>query len=569
MRFGKLILFSIVAWALGGCAASPRPPLHEIKVTIQPHANGQMWLVRYDVDEPVEGLLFQRQRNQFRSRTWTGMNGGAMVASQRGVEVIAGREPLRTFEFLVRPYFGETQKDYEFFVRYSDGGTIVYTGHLSAIPVNCAGDCRVNSPEGIGTYKITYEFIPRAGEHVLIDGAPSTGPLHWDEEGLGRFVYFGRQLPVTRAGYSYLGDSNSPDWVVAEIDRLTLPLMQYYGNRTGYQLGRLPLIFLSFDPYSGWGARGGVLPGQVQLSIGGSEWRSKSNEHTDRFRRLLAHELAHLWNGDLFQNAGEDGQSWMHEGGAEAFALRALRDGGHMTESRYRSLHTEAINECTSGLSGSALVESDAFRRFQNYYTCGTAINLLAERMTAGRQSSLFSLWGEIFRRTAGSNRYSSHVFFRAVQDNAPSPAAAAQLRALVHERLPRPDRYLYDLLREHGVEVENQFENAPLWFVRSANRRLVSELVRQNCGGNIEDSGEALAVSAPGECPYLRSGDRVVRVEYGIAFDDPNLYETYQKSCVERGHVTVHIEGRGPVALPCPGPVERPVYAVWSNASE
>ncbi|HEX4925991.1 MAG TPA: hypothetical protein VFV50_18000 [Bdellovibrionales bacterium] len=537
-------------------------------MTVQPHSNGEMWLVRYDIDEPVEGLLFLRQRNQFRSRTWTGMSGGAMVASSRGVEVIAGREPLRSFEFLVRPYFGETQKDYEFFVRFGDGGTVVYTGHMSAIPVNCAGDCRVNQPEGIGTYKITYNFIPRPGEHVLIDGAPSTAPVSWDEEGLGRFVYFGRQVPVSRAGFTYLGDARSPDWVAQEIERLALPLIQYYSSQTGYPLARAPLVFLSFDPYSSWGARGGVLPGQVQLSIGGSEWRARSPEHVNRFQRLLAHELAHLWNGDLFQNAGEDGQSWMHEGGAEAFALRALRDGGHLSETRYRDLHTEAINECTAGLSGVALVESDAFRRFQNYYTCGTVINLLAERMSAARAGSLFRLWGDIFRRASGG-RYSSHTFFRAVEDAASVVQAGGQLRALVHERLPRPDKYTFDLLREYGIEVENRFESAPLWFVRSSNRRLVSELVRQNCGGQIEDAGEALAVSAPGECPYLRSGDRVVRLEYVAGLDDPNLYEIYVQSCTQRGQVSVQVEGRGPVALPCQAVLEKPVYAVWTGANE
>jgi hypothetical protein len=304
---------------LTACSAADRPPPIDIHVTLQPQADSEMWLLRYEVSEPVEGLMFVRQRNQFRARTWVGLDGGAMISSGHGAEMIAAQGSSNVFEFQVRPYFGETQKDYEFFVRYSDGGALVYTGHMSVYPITCGGDCRTERVVGSSTANTTYTFKPRQGERVLLSDVSSSEPLDWHEEGLGRFVYFGNRAPELRDRYQFLGDPGLPKWIDHELETVVPKVLDMYSQKMALPLAKSPIIFLSFDSVSLNGSRGGVLPGQVQLSVGGSDWLNPSHEQKDIFSRLVAHELAHLWNGDLYQNSGKVGQSWTHEGGLKPF----------------------------------------------------------------------------------------------------------------------------------------------------------------------------------------------------------------------------------------------------------
>lgn len=423
---------------LAGCGSDNRPQPVNVHITLEPVANSELWNVRYEVDEPIEGLAFIKQRNQFRSDTWVGAD-GAEVKLINGAEIIVGPRPTRVFDFRVSPYSGETQKDYEFFVRFTDGGTLVYTGHMSVYPILCGGNCSNRGIEGSKNAELTYIFRPRGGENVLVERTLSSQPVVWRESGPGRFVYFGKGTVKSHGDFDILGDSGTPKWIFKEVDSLLPKLLQFYSTKFNRPLSAKPLLFLSRDLAAEGGIRGGVLPNQIQVSVGGAAWRAQTEERRDSFDRLLAHEAAHLWNGDLFQNSGHPGEAWTHEGGAEALSLRALLDLGYIDSSRFNYLHASALEECALGLEGTSLAESESMRKFNNFYSCGLIIGLLTEKMTFQKTGGLFGFWRDLFSRVEQTHRYGAGEYLSLVREYS-SPASYAQLVDFIYTKLEDPD---------------------------------------------------------------------------------------------------------------------------------
>ena len=90
-----------------------------------------------------------------------------------------------------------------------------------------------------------------------------------------------------------------------------------------------------------------IVPGVVQVDARmGSRFAGEADPAVwERQSRLLAHEAAHLWPSHQFHPA--DGASrWLDEGGADAWALRALGDLDVLTRERFEELVKGEATEC-------------------------------------------------------------------------------------------------------------------------------------------------------------------------------------------------------------------------------
>jgi hypothetical protein len=433
---------------LAGCAQSASEEM-SVQVSFSPHPNSEMWVLQYDLPKEVDGLYFLRQRNQFRSTSWVGLDSGTQVIVRDGHEIIVSKQPAKRFRFLVRPFFQDTLKDYEFFVRFNDGAALVYTGHMIAIPLDCGGDCKANPKNFlVPTVSTTFHLQAARGEYVFVSDTSIQNSATVADDSFGRFIYFGKKLPDQRSGFRAIYDSGIPAWMLQEIDMMTSQLLAYYSSVIRFGLKKEPILFVSFDPHASRSyARGGVVSQQIQISLGGRELLKARTSSKQRIEALLSHELAHLWNGDLFLNSGFDQETWMHEGGAEAFSARALRDLKLITAEKFNDLHHQAIASCTSGLSGISLADSFSAGRYQNYYSCGMVIGQMTEVATRGRVSSLFEFWNLMFLRSLPSGRYSESTYLELLYEMSGQTNHAKIIDDFIHRPLADPNLSIQTIL--------------------------------------------------------------------------------------------------------------------------
>jgi hypothetical protein len=167
-------------------------------------------------------------------------------------------------------------------------------------------------------------------------------------------VYFGATAPVRTARVTAVVDRAFPPWLLRPIEELIPQLFALYTERTGQRLGFRPTVYLSYGPPPQGNGQvsigGGTLPGILQQDITLSVDRRRVDDAEVREPALfaVAHEVAHLWNGEQFTHEVRGG-GWMHEGSADAFAHRALCELGERPAATYLAQVSEAASLCAPG----------------------------------------------------------------------------------------------------------------------------------------------------------------------------------------------------------------------------
>lgn len=88
------------------------------------------------------------------------------------------------------------------------------------------------------------------------------------------------------------------------------------------------------------------------------------------FEQLVAHELAHVWQG-LVRRGGIDeaGEPWVHKGGAQALSIAALEGSGVWSAAQAARFKASLHDECTRIETAAAHGKPDTGSRWA--YTCG------------------------------------------------------------------------------------------------------------------------------------------------------------------------------------------------------
>ena len=370
---------------LAGLSAGVAHATPEILVTA---LHGMQWQVRYDVTEPVTKLQFARSPDDSRPRTWLPDQGFEIVRTERGD--VARRKDgaaFRTVRFRMSPTYSVLPKDYAPFSPFGDGGMLFHTGRLFA----CAGDCA-------GDESWSMDLWADNEDRIVLDGKTLQARAHWTDRDEGRVVYVGKAVPRQTRDFIAVIDAALPDEIRGRLLVQLPQFMHLFAAKLG-ALPRRPMLFVSYDVAhpKGYGQQGGVLPDQIFTHFYGSKWPAKVHEpaFADNLAWHLAHESAHLYQRANFAQA--DGDAWIHEGTAEAFAAIALRP---TAGAFVQSARDTAASKCTELVAERSIRDAIAAGKFEAAYSCGMLLNLALDTKvrTATGGDGLYAVWGN-YRR--------------------------------------------------------------------------------------------------------------------------------------------------------------------------
>jgi hypothetical protein len=415
---------AFVALLIGGCAAMPRSGVH-VDVEEQPAAH--RWRVRYDLSSPISAIEFPETRKAFRRGAWTIIEpAGARWELRGDHDAIIFAAPSSRVIVEFADDFSEREKDYLLNVAFTDGGRLLYTGHLRI------GDARHDWRFHSARHR-TIRILDRNGE----------GSLTWASSS-DTYVYFGSIQPVSTPRMTLIVDPGLPSWIAKQLRERVPPMFDYFAAKMKTDLGFRPLVLLSHGGAgsSGFSFKGGTLRGLVQLDVRGSGWSKESKEGSEEWFRHVAHEVFHLWESQRFVK--DDGAEWLGEASAEYASVMAFRELGGGDEQTIHRRVVEAANECIVNIGDTSLSTTSERGRFRNVYSCG----LVTQWIAAARTGDAWKLFRMTFDR---KTPYTTADYLASLRAMTSSPDAVEQL---VSGQTGRADLFLAEQLQQSGIAV-------------------------------------------------------------------------------------------------------------------
>jgi hypothetical protein len=551
---------------LPACAArQPPAPARQlvVEIALEHVANADAWQITYRLSEPVNELRFRHADYPFRLAHWQHPQGGAvrLWRDGSGDRLSARGTAFRQLTLTIPGYSRRPEKAGPLLLYFADGSRLVYTGYLEVQPMD-------GKP-----VETTFTFIPRDGERVIVLGTVSERPVRWRSTGDGTDVYFGRTTPVVTRDLTLVVDTGAPRWLVDRTTALLPSLFAMYTARTKRPLDFKPVVFLNYGDEPRPGSRsigGGTLPGLVQLEVRlGSDFQGSADENVGQdVVLLLAHEAAHFWNGEMFRNRADGPGDWMHEGGADAFAFRAMLDLGAMTREQYLDRLSQALSGCMLGLDEVTLHQSSQAGRTKNPYNCGGIIALLTEAVVRRRQPGLdlFGFWSDLFARSR-ERRYDESTYLSTLRAHG-GEEVARLIEALLGT--PGTGARLLPALAALGVRTAADDSAMTRDYKQLAGKVACAAVIARDCGARsmVNQAGDGCAVDPASTCQTLTPGSSLVAFgphRIGGA-GGPAAYDHVVESCADVGAVSVETTSQ-PVLVPCavPPPVRPPYTRIES----
>jgi hypothetical protein len=532
------------------------------RITLEHLPNSDAWRIQYVLPGPIAGVRF-RYPEPFREDHWKISATGVLTLESRGQSDVLRRVDGRTFdgfELTVPTYELHHEKDYEVFISYTDGGRLVYTPKFEIEPL----DDKLEP-------SATLHIVPRSGERVIHRGQIHTTPFDWrSEDDQGMYLYFGSTEPVRSERMMAVVDTGMPQWLRMPIESILPRLFDYFADQTGVPLdSRLP-VFLVYGELAasesvsiGGGARSGV---HIDVRLG-------SKFRTERDPRLIeevmwttAHEAAHVWHGQLYSNA-VPGADWMHEGGSDAFAGRALVALGELTVERFIERASEDASFCALGLQGEPLKASARPGRYMNFYKCGATMALLTEGAMRRTQpdASILQFWGAVFR-AAPSRRYEEALYFRTLAPFDPGDEIAQALRLLLDEPIADSAALLISTAARVGLTFERATPPPKSDYDRVVAQRALQAIAESDCaeGVAVAGAGRSMRIRRPASCRTL-SPEMAITALAGstLELDASGAYDAARAACANSAEIDVTVSGESaPLRVRCNRPLpDRPPY--------
>jgi hypothetical protein len=407
-------------------------------------------------------------------------------------------------------------------------------------------------------------LAPRRGEHLIAGGRVFRRRTTWtDGNGEGTFVYFGKLEPVETAHMIAVIDPAVPNWLLARLNDGLPRLFADYTALTGYEPERRPTVFFSFerarDPNSTtW--KGGTLPGIIQLHVEAAADAKEDRALEERFFKFLAHEAAHMWNGQLFHNPDRD-QSWMHEGGADAFAWRALRRAHVIDDDELAARQAGDLNECLAAVGSEALDDAEREGDFKAVYACGSALAWLTEAAVHRRDESadLFAFWKALFHAAEAHGRsYDESLYLDVLKDRADA-ATVTFIDDFVHRPMPDRPRRTIAAFADEGIALEPKPESMPMEQRQAWAQSALVALMGGDCGGHVDVSRRSGKIILGGgtTCATLHSEVAVEGVDgHRVEREGELVYDAVAAHCAR--HEAVPLDtGESHFGVPCTAALE------------
>ncbi len=416
MRLKHLIVVSVLACAgLPSAHASSLPANVAIKLAPQ----GQQWEVRYTLPAPAHALRFVRVDGKgHRAASWTPVDPAMKIVLENGEEVVR-RKDGAAFDhaaFRMLPRYVVLEKDYAPFAPFGDGGLLIHSGRFHV----CAERC-------VGGERFQVSLQPPAGAHAIV-GGKVVPVAHFEDGDDGTNVYVGRGVPVKTPEVIAVIDQAFPEATRARLQSLLPRLMTFYGSELGALPSR-PMLYASRDeahPGGGYGFQGGTLPGQVFMHLYGKNPAFATPAFARRLDWFFAHEAAHMYQH--YPSLEDTGDSWIHEGGADAMAAVALQALGVADKAAVNAKLQSSLDTCATGIARRPLKQAHLGGSFDTFYACGFVMQMAvdaAARRASGGDCGLACVWRDFQGRLAAGAPWNTDTFVAATADRAGAQTAA------------------------------------------------------------------------------------------------------------------------------------------------
>jgi hypothetical protein len=366
-------------------------------------------------------------------------------------------------------------------------------------------------------------------------------------------------------------DPGTPKWLIDRLRTAVPELFADYVKLTGATLDRKPALFLSFQPAADpnsttW--KGGTLTGVIQMHIEAVKDAPENPDLLERFFKFLAHEAAHLWNGQMFQN-NERNQSWLHEGGADAFAWRALHRAGILDDRALTQKQVLDLNTCLALLGNESLHAAETGGNFRPVYHCGSALAWLTEAALRMRDpgADLHTIWRDLFQEAAKrSGKYDEALFLSILEDRTRDEELLRYFDDFLHGTMTNRVERTIAAFNAQGVKLAAAPELMPAGERRQWSMNLLGELMRQDCAGSFSYTrrGSGWVLHGSPGCATLKT-DVVVETAEGHSLlrEGAAAYDAATGRC--QAGETVRLAGpAGEIAIPCrPLPARPPWLTV------
>lgn len=321
------------------------------------HVSADSWQADYRFSEAINVMELGPAIVDFRRDAWTIATPGLTFAADAGnEEVRSAREPFDSLRIGIRLYEAWSHDAYVPMDRHTDGGTAIYLGHFMG---------RVRQK---GVERKLLLSIRLKGLHGETTFLPEEANL-----GIGVYAYFGPQSIATYGSMRTFIDPATPAWIHETLADTGAKVAAIYESRLGRSapatLGMI--VGAGGLEKSGYSIKGGALPGQIFFKLQGRDLLTDTPQGRQRLQQVLAHELAHVWQGLVARGGiGDTQPPWVHEGGAEALSLQALRLSELWTSEQVAEKATHLQRECRDSQAKHA-ADPSLPPIWRDHYTCG------------------------------------------------------------------------------------------------------------------------------------------------------------------------------------------------------
>lgn len=428
-----------------------------VEVTLTP-IDDDIWHITFETSRSTAELRLVRTPDDSRLRRWEFPDDEFLLVHNNGDDRIRRRDggSFSRVAVVVPATYIPLPKEYAPFSPFEDGGLLVFTGRYHA----CYGDCPDDSPSAGGPWKMNLALPP--GSRAIVNGVIHERTTTWMDVGDGTKIYVGPAEPLETHDFISIVDETLPEHIGERLSTLLPALMDFYARRL-VPPARKPMLFASYDPGygSGYGQQGGTLPDQVFMHFYGPGWADNQTGNqlesattsAGMTAFFFAHEAAHLFQA-RDRTRPRDKIAWVHEGGAEAFALLALTKLQSVSHDYAEYRKSDAFDKCVSGLNLHPLNEAAAAGNYQDYYACGLLMNLAVDssvRQSSNGQRDLFDFWRSFLATVEVQSDWTQEKFLSALR-NEGAERTSMFLRSLADDQQSNPQEFLRKGLHEAGL---------------------------------------------------------------------------------------------------------------------
>jgi hypothetical protein len=515
----------------------------QLHIHVHYQEKSEAWKVQYQLPTAVDHIAFSRQSNFDRSKLYK-IDESKFKWDKAGdvllIRSIDGSK-FKSLDLTFSSFYDHIQKDYNQNLRYSDGSVLLYTNHL-ALGANIIED-KSSNPLG-QSFKGTQFHFSAPKQNIVFLGSSFREKALWTAEGEGTYIYFGNIAPIENNNMIAIVDPLLPKWIWNNTQKHFPKLFNYYEKKTNQPLNFKPVVFFNYDQvdedYSNYS--GGTLAGVVQLTVNGSRWKTEKKEQFNQLFQFLAHEAAHFWNGQMFAFENQL-HSWMHEGGADAFAYFAMREFALIDSKQMVRKFEDAANNCILNKGKEALDKSAKLQRYQNYYSCGATMALASHFAIQANNpnKSVFDLWKNIFRDNLDDRSYSQQDYTKALSQLTGSTVLASALETFSNQTSEDNTLAIASWFDQTELSAISSYDY-PQSSMRHWGKKIIEELMRMHCKGVSFSFYEKHVKTYPIKaCDAFEHGMEIQYINgLDIFTEGIDAYNLFRNKCESKGSVSL-----------------------------